>query len=183
MLFLSRNPLRHFSQKVLSFLVRLTVEALGKVVPIDLVLRDIRVAEGYIEEKLQRTTTHCQLRALASQLEDVVDKPMSRGMLPDAVRVLPFTDLDQRLVLLQSGVLVIVHRSTLQLVPVFPRGFDLASCLMLNHVVDRCAINVSMLYFAQWIGLLWTWRWGLTTTNGIQSSTRPDDQVTGIGNK
>ena len=60
--------------------------------PLELLHRDQVVAELFVLDKVERQASHALLRTLVAQLEQVVDRPISRGTLPSSVRVAPLQD-------------------------------------------------------------------------------------------
>lgn len=90
---------------------------------LELVHRDAAVAEAWAEHKLVRESSHSLLRTLVAQLEQVLDKPIQRALLPDTVRVGPHTDPDDRILQLSDSTLCINNARTSTVYPVFPMGF------------------------------------------------------------
>lgn len=148
-------------------------QVVEKIVPVDLILRDLSVSELYIDDALQRQATHALFRTVVTQLEAVIDRPVSRSCLPDSIHI-GRLEAGQVLVQLSDGSLVIMDRNSKQTTRVFPRDFSISSVLIINHVVDRGSTTLSMLSFAAHCGLLWTptWGWFHDLWNGIKAACK-----------
>lgn len=140
----------------------------------DVILRDIGISELFVQDKLQRQATFALLRTIVTQIEEVAQRPISRGRLPPDVRIAKLADQDEAQVQLSDGTLCIVNRRTREVTPVFPAGFAVSNYLIINHVVDRGSTNVSLMSFAAHCGMLWsvTWGWFHDLWNSIKAACK-----------
>lgn len=135
-------------------------QVIEKLIPMELILRDLSVSEMYIMDSMVRQSTHALLRVVISQLEQVAANPVQRGRLPSDVHV-GVLGADEVLVQLDDGTLCIVRPSSRSVKRVFPVGFSVRQLLIVNHVIDRGSTGLAMVSFASHIGLLWTATWGV----------------------
>ena len=123
--------------------------------PIDLILRDLDIAELYIADKIERVAANQLLKTLADQLEDILPEPIKRGFLADDVMVGPLENPAFRRVLDASGAPKIRHLATGEERPVFPATFNVTDYVTVNHTIDRGSTGATLLHFAMDLGLLW----------------------------
>ena len=130
-----------------------------KSLPMSLILRDQEVAELFVKEKAERVATHALFRILVAQMQSVVPDVIHKGKLPDDVRVAALQNRDERIVLV-DGVLFIANAVTKQVQRVFPRIWSVTSSIISSHQIDRGSTGVSLVGFAQSLGLLWCTHFG-----------------------
>ena len=88
--------------------------------PLELVHRDARVAEWFVEDKLQKQASHSLLRSVVAQLEQVLARPVTDSTLPNDWDVHPRRDADERLVKLPDTTLCWVNTRTDAVTRVLP---------------------------------------------------------------
>ena len=66
-----------------------------KVLPLDIIWRDLRAAELWVEDKAQRQASFGLLRCVLSQLEDVWPDLLELTKLPSSVLIDPILDVNE----------------------------------------------------------------------------------------
>ena len=100
--------------------------------------RDQLVSQLYIEDKLVRLASHGLLKAVISQMEDFIQSPLTRNVLPDSVRVGRLRDVGEELGLSDDGAPCILNVDGTS-VPVFPPDFDLTDYVRFFHMLWTAA--------------------------------------------
>ena len=136
-------------------------QVIQKFVEFDAVHRDQDLAYAWAENRLERESAHCLLKAIAAQMCEAFPNAMSRSRLPASWMLEPLEQPHMQRVVLNSGRAVVVNRETGTTCPVIPESADLKECLIVTHVSDRCSINCAALNFAADEGFLWSAAFGL----------------------
>ena len=132
-------------------------------IPTDLVLRDADVSELYVRSKLERQAAFNALRALLLQIEHLVGKgATARLRLPDDVRVQPLSACERRIWDVDEMAFVVENTRAETVQRCLPESFDVKSCLIVSHCIDRGSIGSAAMNFAMSprCGYLFATFWG-----------------------
>ena len=133
----------------------------GRFVPIEAVLVDRSLSGLYIQDKFELRSSYELLRALIIAQESVSTKPITRGILPDAVCLKIVLKSSQTRVAAASGTVYLTDTVTRQATPIFPCDFDVRNLFIISHVVDRGSNGAAVVNFGLAHGMLWAAWWGV----------------------
>ena len=116
-------------------------------VPIEILLRGRELSDLWINDRLERQSTHEEMQALITAMEDQFPKPITRSICPGDLLIGPVnsTRIERRFD--AANRLCLYDLDSVEQTPIFPDGFQSASVFMQNHIVDRCAVGLSLLAF------------------------------------
>jgi hypothetical protein len=118
-------------------LVECPSQVIEKHVPMDVILRDQGVTELFVQDRMSRVSTHALLRALVTQMEDLIPDVIRRSFMPSNVLIMPFTDPDDHWVLLPGGKATIANSRTRNARFVFPPDWSPRNVFSLSLVASR----------------------------------------------
>ena len=111
-----------------------------------MILRDRDLCDLYVQDSLERQSSHGNLRALGHSLELLLRRPITDSLIPDTCLIGPVPPYHTR-VALRPGHIVLVDERTDAVRPVLPRDFRAEQVLSVSSTVDRGSVGSSLLHF------------------------------------
>ena len=128
----------------------------------DVILDDVEVSELWIQSKMVRRAAWNSNKVLVDMLSDLVGPdPIGRSQIPPSCVLRPLSHGEHRDLRNGDGA-YIVDGVTGTVTPVLQAGFHVTSLLVINNLIDRCAIGGSGVWFLIFgMALCMSVNWGI----------------------
>ena len=136
---------------------------------------DVAVSKLWLSSNMTRKAAWASNNVIIDMLSDLVGPdPIGRSTIPSSCCTRPIAGNEFRDVRDGDGAYV-VHSCTGEETPVLPTAFDVRELLVVNHLIDRCSIGGTGIWFCVFaLNLAWSVNWGVAhdAWNSIKNGSK-----------